>query len=72
MRKVGLVILTLCTAFLSINIAEAVEDSPLSRATLKGLPGVRIGVLDKSGCEFIGVHSQAIGAEVEAQLQEAR
>ena len=35
MRKVGLVILTLCTALLSINIAEAVEDSPSSRATLR-------------------------------------
>ena len=71
MRKIGLVILTLCTVFLSINIAEAVEDSPSSRATLKELPGVRIGVPDKSGCEFIGVNAQAIGAEVEAQLQEA-
>ncbi len=71
MRKVELVILTLFTAFLSINIAEAVEDSPSSRSTLKGLPGVRIGVPDKSGCENFGVHSQAIGAEVDSQLQEA-
>ncbi len=71
MRKVGLVILTLCTAFLSINIAEAVEDSPSSRATLKGLPGVRIGVPNQSGCEFAGVRAQAIGAEVDSQLQEA-
>ena len=71
MRKVELVILTLCTAFLSINIAEAVEDSPSSRSTLTGLPGVRIGVPDKSGCENFGVHSQAIGAEVDSQLQEA-
>ncbi len=71
MRKVGLVILTLCTAFLSINIAKAVEDSPSSRATLKGLSGVRIGVPKQSGCEFAGVHAQAIGAEVDSQLQEA-
>ena len=71
MRIVGLVILTLCIAFLSINIAEAVEDSPSSRATLKGLSGIRIGVPDKSGCENFGVHAQAIGAEVDAQLQEA-
>ncbi len=71
MRKVGLVILTLCTAFLSINIAEAVEDSPSSRATLKGLPGLFVGVPRLSGCENFGVHSQAIGAEVDFQLQEA-
>jgi len=71
MRKVGLVILTLCTAFLSINIAETVEDSPSSRATLKGLPGLFVGVPRLSGCENFGVHSQAIGAEVDAQLQEA-
>ncbi len=71
MRKVGLVILTLCTAFLSINIAEAVEDSSSSRATLNGLPGLFVGVPRLSGCENFGVHSQAIGAEVDAQLQEA-
>jgi len=71
MRKVGLVILTLCTAFLSINIAEAVEDSPSSRATLKGLPSLFVGVPRLSGCENFGVHSQAIGAEVDFQLQEA-
>ena len=71
MRKVGLVILTLCTAFLSINIAEAVEDSPSSRATLKGLPGLSVGVPRLSGCENFGVHSQAIGADVDSQLQEA-
>jgi len=71
MRKVGLVILTLCTAFLSINIAEAVEDSPSSRATLKGLPGLFVGVPRLSGCENFGVHSQAIGAEVDPQLQGA-
>jgi len=71
MRKVGLVILTLCIAFLSINIAEAVEDSPSSRATLKGLPGLFVGVPRLSGCENFGVHLQAIGAEVDSQLQEA-
>ena len=71
LRKVVFVILTLCTAFLSINIAEAVEDSPSSRATLKGLPGLFVGVPRLSGCENFGVHSQAIGAEVDSQLQEA-
>ncbi len=71
MRKVGLVILTLYTAFLSINIAEAVEDSPSSRATLKGVPGLSVGVPRLSGCENFGVLSQAIGAEVDSQLQEA-
>ncbi len=72
MRKAGPIVLVFCLYFLITTTADAVEDSPSSRATLKGLPSVRIGVLDKSGCEFISVHLQAIGAEVEAQLQEAR
>ena len=71
MRKVGLVILTLCTAFLSINIAEAVEDSPSSRATLKGLPGLSVGVPRLSGCESAGAYGPAIQAKVEFQLRQA-
>jgi len=63
--------IALSLAFLITTSVAAVEDFPSSRATLKGLPGVMIGVPDKSGCEFIGVHSQAIGAEVDSQLQEA-
>ncbi len=63
--------IALSLTFLITATTAAVEDNPSSRATLKGLPGVMIGVPDKSGCEFIGVHSQAIGAEVDSQLQEA-
>ena len=71
MRKVYFIVLVFSLTLLSINTAHAIEDSPSSRATLKGLPGIRIGVPDKSGCENFGVHAQAIGAEVDSQLQEA-
>ena len=59
MRKVGLVILTLCTAFLSLNIAEAVEDSPSSRATLKGLPGLSVGARHRFN-EILGTLENAL------------
>ena len=72
MRKVYFIVLVFFLTFLSINTAHAVEDSPSSRVTLKGLPGVRIGIPGTSGCELIGVHSQAIRAEVDSQLKEAR
>ena len=71
MRKVYSAILVLFLSFLITTPAGTVEDSPSSRATLKGLPGVRIGVPKQPGCEFAGVHAQAIGAEVDSQLQEA-
>ena len=71
MRKVYSAILVLFLSFLITTPAGTVEDSPSSRTTLKGLPGVRIGVSKQSGCEFAGVHAQAIGAEVDSQLQEA-
>ena len=70
LRKVVFVILTLCTAFLSINMAEAVEDSPSSRATLKGLPGLFVGVPRLSGCESAGAYGPAIRVEVESQLRQ--
>ena len=71
MREAYSILLALSLTFLITTPSHAVEDSPSSRATLKGLPGVRIGIPEQSGCELIGVHSQSIGAEVDAQLQEA-
>jgi len=71
MRKVYSAILVVFLSFLITTPASTVEDSPSSRATLKGLPGLFVGVPRLSGCENFGVHSQAIGAEVDSQLQEA-
>ncbi|MCZ6548563.1 MAG: hypothetical protein O6837_10675 [Deltaproteobacteria bacterium] len=71
MRIRSVTLIGLSLTFLITTTAGAVEDSPSSRETLKGLPGVRIGVPDKSGCEFAGVHAQSIGTEVDSQLQEA-
>ncbi len=66
MRKVGSVILGLCITILTVNTAEAVKDSPSSRATLKGLPGLIVGVPRLSGCESAGAYGPAIQAEVES------
>ncbi len=70
MRKVCSAILVLFLPFLITTPAHAVEDSPSSRATLKGLPGVIVSVPNKTGCEHWGVSGQSIKAEVQTQLKE--
>ncbi len=71
MRKVGSVVLVLWIASIGINKVGAVEDSLSSRATLKGLPGVIVGVPRLSGCESAGAYGPAIRVEVESQLRQA-
>ena len=70
MRKVGSVVLVLWIASIGINKVGAVEDSLSSRATLKGLPGVIVGVPRLSGCESAGAYGPAIRVEVESQLRQ--
>ncbi len=71
MKRVGSVAVGLWMVFLYVTMAEAVEDSPSSRATLKGLPSVIVGVPRLSGCESAGAYDPAIQAEVESQLRQA-
>ncbi len=70
MRKVYSAILVLFLSVLITTPAGTVEDSPSSRSTLKGLPGVIVSVPDKTGCEHWGVSGQSIKSEVQTQLKE--
>ena len=70
MREAYSILLTIPLFFLITTPTQAVEDSPSSRSTLKGLPGVIVSVPAKTGCEHWGVSGQSIKSEVQTQLKE--
>ena len=71
MKTTSYTVLVLCIAFLSINEAGAVGDSLSSRRTLRGLPGIHVGVPHSSGCEQAGAYGPLVKTEVESQLSRA-
>jgi len=72
MRAISYTVLVLCIAFLGIHDAGAAGDSPSSRRTLRGLPGIHVGVPHTSGCEQAGAYGPLVKTEVESQLRRAR
>lgn len=67
-RTLLAVAMGLGAVLLTVITAQAVGDSTSSRATLKGLPGVIVGVTGKS-CESAGLYESVVKTDVELQLR---
>ncbi len=71
-RRLSLVVLAACTAGLGATTRLAAQDTDVTRATLKGLPGVCV-VVDgiQPDAERDGLMKAAIQTDVEVQLRVA-